>query len=281
MQQNGFTLKFKNTRLTILASVLCVLITLIFSHRSYAQKNAETKAQTNTQTKAQTITLAVGHDHQNMLENRYDIYKANWDALKMGLKDMGHELKASAAPWARAKAYVQSGKLDGLFIAARLPKRDKWAEFTDTIGYEIYGFFERQNFVPPAQIYAGIRLGGEDRVLSYIPPEKLFYVPTAQRGLELLNQGKVDRFAMSYGYGEYLLKTELKDFKSNIKFNPSESETRSLHIAVSKRHPNKTQVLNILNKAIAHSIAKGYYQAAMEKNKVPKRMWVHSVASIN
>ena len=222
----------------------------------------------------ETITLAVGHDHQSMLDNRYDVYRANWDALKMGLADLGHQLKANAAPWARSKAYVQSGQLDGLFIAARLPERDKWALFTDTIGYEIYGFFERTSFTPPAQIYAGIRLGGEDRVLSFIPPEQLLYVPTAQRGLKLLSDGKVDRFAMSYGYGEYLLNTELKHMQPHIRFNPENSETRSLHIAISKRHPNKERVLQILNQAIAHSVAKGYYQAAMIKNKVPKRMWI-------
>ena len=264
MQQNSTSKILNTTRLITVTTIYYLLLTFLFSFR----------------VSAQTITLAVGHDHQSMLENRYDIYRANWDALKMGLEDMGHKLQASAAPWARSKAYVQSGKLDGLFIAAKLAERDKWAEFTDTIGYEIYGFFERKNFVPPAKIFAGVRLGGEDRVLSYIPPEKLLYVPTAQRGLNLLNEAKVDRFAMSYGYGKYLLNTELKDFKSNITFNANDSETRSLHIAVSKKHPNKAQVLDILNNAIAHSIAKGYYQAAMEKNKVPKRMWVHSVASI-
>ena len=222
--------------------------------------------------KAETITLAVGHDHQKMLDRKYDIYRANWEFIEKSLTELGHTLTASPLPWARAKAQVQAGTLDGLFIAAKFTDREKWAAFSYPIGYEIYGAFELKNNDNASNIAAAVRLGGMDRTLSNIPPDKLLYVPTAQQGLKLLVDKKVGSFIMAQGYGQYLLDNELQHLAKDIWFNDANSESQSLHIAVSKKHAHSLAKLAILDKAIKYGIAKGYYQQALDKYNVPMQM---------
>lgn len=223
---------------------------------------------------AETVTLAVGPDHQRMLDRKYSVYQANWELMNKSLNDLGHSVEAHSFPWARAKAKVQAGELDGLFIAAKFTDRGKWAAFSSLIGYEIYGAFERKDNEKSPNISATVRLGGLDRVLSHISPEQLLSVPTAQNGLRLLYENKVKQFIMAQGYGQYLIDVELAHMADVIIFNPDNSERRSLHIAVSKHHKSSLDKLRLINKAIHHGITKGYYQQAVEKYNVPSTMQI-------
>lgn len=221
------------------------------------------------------IRFAVGPDHVEMMNNNYSIYKANWEFLDKSLNTMGIKLTAKSMPWARAKASVQSGQNHGLFLAANFEERNKWALLSKPLGYEVFGSFVHRDFPSANKTIAAVRLGGSDRILSYLKPDKLLTVSTAQHGLMLLHSQRVDRFIMAKGYGMYILDTDLSDVKEDIIFDDTGAELRSLHIAVAKDNEVSLAALEHLNQAIEKGMKAGWYQEAVAKYKVPTEMIVN------
>jgi len=213
--------------------------------------------------KAIEVNLAVGPDHQEMLSKDYPLYVASWNFLNMVLREQGHSLTAHPMPWARAKNQVLKGNLDGLFLSANLQGRDQWAELTKPLGYDYFGLFRNPNNIEN-KVVGVVRIGKHDKIHSSLEGKKLIEVATAQIGLQLLMTQKVDSFAMSEGYGKYLLGTHFKGSKQKITFDYDDSERRSAHIAVSKNHKDKALIINLLNNAIDYGKAQGYYQTIMK-----------------
>lgn len=220
------------------------------------------------------LVLAVGHDHQKMITPNYPMYNAKWEFVVESLALLGYTVESIELPWARAKHLTQTAKADGLFLAANLPGREKWAVLSDKLGYGVFGGFFHVENPGKSEFVAGIRLGMHDRVLSDLPPEELLLVATAHQGFKLLFNKKVDLFIMSESYGRYLLNTELSDYSNKIRFDSEKIERRSTHIAFSKKNPASLDALKIVNSAIALGIEQGLYQAAMKRNQVPKRMQI-------
>ena len=73
-------------------------------------------------TLATTLRFSVGPDHQEMMDNNYSVYRANWEFLTQSLALLDVELVAKPMPWARAKSLVQAGTNHGLFLAANFEK---------------------------------------------------------------------------------------------------------------------------------------------------------------
>ena len=218
------------------------------------------------------ITFAVGHDHEQMLSSYYPVYKANWEFINQGLGLLGYRVVAKPLPWARAKHLTQTGKADGLFLAANLAGRDKWATLSKPLGYGVFGAFYHVDRPDQQTFIASIRIGQYDKILSSYPPEDMLMVATAHQGFKLLINKRIDRFIMSESYGRYLLDTELVKYNKKLRFDTNLIEKRTIHIAFSKNHPSSLQALSIVNEAIALGIEKGLYKQAVERNKVPKRM---------
>ncbi|QOL25955.1 amino acid ABC transporter substrate-binding protein [Thalassotalea sp. LPB0316] len=223
---------------------------------------------------ATTVRFAVGPDHQEMMDNNYSIYRANWEFMEKSLDLLGAKLVAKPMPWARAKAMVQSGTHHGLFLAANFAERNEWAVLSVPLGYEVFGCFLHKDNPDGDKIIGAVRLGGNDRILSYLHPEKLLNVATAQDGLMLLNNKRIDRFIMAKGYGKYLLDSELTEIKPSIIFDPNRAELRSLHIAFAKDNAESVQILKLVDQAIELGMNKGLYTAAMEKYQVSTEMRV-------
>lgn len=232
----------------------------------------DVKADLNTNEHLGMITLAVGHDHQKMLEANYPIYRANWQFISHSLNLIGYEVTAVAVPWARAKHLTQTGKSDGLFIAANFAGREKWAILSKPIGYGIFGAFLHIERKTEDSIIAVVRLGDHDKVLSKFHPKDLFEVATAQEGFRLLFNKRIDRFVMSESYGNYLLDTELSNYRDKLRFDSNFFEKRSLHIAFAKDNKRSRKVLKVVNQAITLGLNNGLYQQAMQHYKVPERM---------
>lgn len=218
------------------------------------------------------ITFAVGHDHEKMLTNNYPIYRASWQFLSQSLALLGYELEAIVLPWARANYYTQTGKADGLFLAANLPGREKWAVLSSPIGFGAFGGFYHKDKQQNKALIASVRLGVHDKILSGYHADEFLEVATAQQGFKLLFNQKIDRFVMSESYGNYLLNTELAKFRNTILFDSEVIEKRSIHIAFAKDIAKSLQALSVVNKAIELGIDKGLYHAAMAENKVSKEM---------
>ncbi|NMP32698.1 amino acid ABC transporter substrate-binding protein [Thalassotalea sp. M1531] len=221
---------------------------------------------------ADTIVLAVGPDHQEMHDNNYAIYRANWEFLSISLKQQGYKLEARSMPWARAKDTVKSGQSHGLFLAANFAGRDQWASLSKPLGYEVYGCFFHKENAGAQSVIAAVRLGQHDRILSYLSPDKLLNVTTAQKGLTLLHKQKVDRFIVAQSYGEYILANELSSISAALQFDPNQSERRSLHVAFAKNNESSLNALAIVNNAISYGVSKGFYSKVMQDNQVPLRM---------
>jgi ABC-type amino acid transport substrate-binding protein len=220
------------------------------------------------------LTFAVGHDHHKMITPDYPMYNAKWEFVVESLALLGYTVEFVELPWARAKHLTQVAKADGLFLAANLPGREKWAVLSDKLGYGVFGGFYHVDNPGKNEFIAGIRLGSHDRLLSDLPPEELLSVATAHQGYKLLFNKKIDLFVMSESYGRYLLNTELQHYSAKIRFDSNKIEKRSTHIAFSKDHPKSLEALKVVNSAIALGIKQGLYQAAMERNNVPKRMQI-------
>ena len=220
------------------------------------------------------IRFAVGPDHVDMMNNNYSIYKANWEFLDKSLNSIGIKLAAKSMPWARAKASVQSGQNHGLFLAANFDERNKWAQLSLPLGYEVFGSFVHRDCPTANKTIAAVRLGGSDRILSYLKPDKLLTVSTAQHGLMLLHSQRVDRFIMAKGYGKYILENDLSDVRDDIIFDDTGAELRSLHIAVAKDNKVSLAALEHLNQAIEKGMKAGWYQDAMTRYNVPPEMVV-------
>lgn len=218
--------------------------------------------------------LAVGHDHLRMISPDYPVYKANWEFINKSLELLDYSVQVTELPWARAKHSVQNAKSDGLFIAANLPGRDQWAKLSDSLGYGIFGGFYHIDRPQQQEFIATVRVGEHDQIFSSYPTKEMLQVATAHQGFKLLFNKRIDRFLISESYGKYLLNTELKQYKKKLIFDTKLTEKRSMHIAFSKSHPSSLKALNIVNEAIKLGIEQGIYQKAMERNKVPKRMWV-------
>lgn len=222
--------------------------------------------------KNEIITFAVGHDHEKMLTNSYPIYRASWQFLGQSLAQLGYELKAIVLPWARANYYTQTGKANGLFLAADLPGREQWAILSKPIGIGAFGGFYHKDNKQRENVIASVRLGVHDKILSGYHADKFLEVATAQQGFKLLFNQKVDRFVMSESYGNYLLSTELINYQSAISFDSKVIEKRYIHIAFAKDIAESLKALKVVNEAIELGIDEGFYHAAMAKNKVPKDM---------
>jgi len=218
------------------------------------------------------IILAVGHDHEKMLSPDYPMYNAKWQFIIQSLKELDYTVIAKPLPWARAKHLTQTAKADGLFLAANLPGRDKWAELSRPLGYGVFGSFYHKDNSEKKELIAGIRLGDYDQILSDFASEDLLQVATAHQGFKLLFNKKVDRFVMSESYGVYLLNTELSQYKHHLLFDKNKIEKRSTHIAFSKNSEKSLAALKVVNKAIKLGLEQGIYQTVMAKHDVPKRM---------
>ena len=223
---------------------------------------------------ATTLRFSVGPEHQEMRDNNYSVYRANWEFLSQSLALLDIELVAKPMPWARAKSLVQAGTNHGLFLAANFEERNKWAVLSQPLAYEVFGCYKHKENPDGDKVIAAVRLGGNDKILSYLQPEKLLNVTTAQDGLMLLHHKRVDRFIMAKGYGQYILNNELRDIKDNIIFDPNRSELRSLHIAFANDKPESLAMLKVVNQAITLGLEKGIYQNVMAKYQVPKEMLV-------
>ena len=220
------------------------------------------------------IKLAVGHDHDKMVSPSYPVYKANWEFINKSLQLIDYSVAITPLPWARAKHSTQNGKTHGLFIAANLPGRDKWAALSNSLGYGIFGGFYHVDRPQQQEFIASIRIGEHDQIFSQYPTEELLQVATAHQGFKLLYNKRVDRFLISESYGQYLLNTELKQYQRRLKFDTGLTEKRSMHVAFSKSHSSSLSALEIVNQAISLGIKNGLYEQAMLRNKVPKRMWI-------
>lgn len=218
------------------------------------------------------LVFAVGHDHQKMMTSDYPMYNAKWEFIVESLALLGYSVESVELPWARAKHLTQTAKADGLFLAANLPGREKWAVLSNKLGYGVFGGFYHIENPGKSEFVASIRLGMHDRISSDLSTEDLLLVATAHQGFKLLFNKKVDIFIMSESYGRYLLNTELSHYNSKIRFDSSKIDSRSTHIAFSKEHAKSLAALKIVNNAIDIGIKQGLYQAAMLRNKVPKRM---------
>ena len=222
--------------------------------------------------KSKVITFAVGHDHEKMLTDNYPIYRASWQFLSESLALKGYGLEAIVLPWARANYYTQTGKADGLFLAANLPGREKWAVLSNPIGVGAFGGFYHKDKKQNENIIASVRLGVHDKILSGYHTDEFLEVGTAQQGFKLLFNQKIDRFVMSESYGNYLLNTELVEYRNTISFDSELIEKRSIHIAFAKDIAKSLKALNVVNEAIELGIEEGLYHAAMARNKVPQKM---------
>lgn len=224
-----------------------------------------------------TITFAVGHDHEKMLLDNYPIYRASWQFLNQSLAKLGYEVDAIILPWARANYYTQSGKADGLFLAANLPGREQWAVLSNPIGMGAFGAFYHKERKDEDKVIASVRLGVHNKILSGYHTYELLEVATAQQGFKLLYNQKVDRLIMSESYGKYLLNTELIGFKNEILFDSELIEKRSIHVAFAKNIAKSLKAMAVVNSAIDLGINDGIYHEVMTKNKVPESMFLTSL----
>ena len=216
-----------------------------------------------------TIRIAVGPDHVTMLENKYPFYAASWHFIHQMLAQQNINVEAYSMPWARAKTKVLDSELDGLFLAANFKGRDHWATLSLPLGYDYFGHFAKPSTALPQEVIGMVRLGKHDQIHQDVADVKTIEVATAQIGLTLLAEDKLSKFVMSQGYGNYLLNNELKQYAQNIFFLKKNAERRSLHIAMSKTHPELQQISTSINQAIEAGIAQGTYKKIMEQFNVP------------
>lgn len=225
-------------------------------------------------TQARNIRLAVGPDHSRMIVNNYPLYRASWLFLTQALRKSGHTVSVVSQPWSKALSTVQEGKLDGLFLAANLVGRKEWAVLSRPLGYDYFGFFVNSNYQSSGNKIASVRINNLDQILSSKQQNNLIQVPTAQRGLQLLAKNEIDKFILARGYGEYLIKNELKSISKYIHFQEQGAEKRSAHIALSKQNLSYKILKEIIDKAIYQGIKEGDYEKIMKENKLPTDMWI-------
>lgn len=213
-----------------------------------------------------SITFAVGHDHLKMIKD-YPFYAASWKILNVELNNMGYEVKTNVSPWARAKESVKKGKSDGLFLAANFKGRESWASLSIAIGQDQFGIFQNHRSDPLAP-FGSVRLLSNYSQLTFLDQNKQIKVTTAQEGLLLLSNQKLQGFVMSRSYGDYLLHNELHTLNKRIVFNEEKIETYTAHIAVGKNNPKRVVILSIVNKVIGNAFKSGSYKKIMQKHGV-------------
>jgi polar amino acid transport system substrate-binding protein len=215
---------------------------------------------------ANSITFAVGHDHQKMIID-YPFYAASWEILNVELTNIGYTVKTNIYPWARAKESVKKGKSDGLFLAANFKGRESWASLSIAIGQDHFGVFQNHRSDPLAP-FGSVRLLSNYSQLTFLDQNKQINVTTAQEGLLLLSNQKLQGFIMSRSYGDYLLHNELHTLNKRIVFNEEKIETYTAHIAVGKTNPERAEILSIVNKAIGNAFKSDSYKRIMQKHGV-------------
>ena len=214
----------------------------------------------------QTVTLAVGYDHNKMVEH-YPFYAASWHLIGEELALLGYQVRAVSYPWARAKESVRLGKSDGLFLAANFKGRENWAKLTHAVGKDEFGLFYNEFGDAKAPI-GSVRLLSNYGQLSFLDPKEQLKLTTAQEGLKLLSNKKLSAFVMSRSYGNYILDNELKTIQHKIAFNKTLAETYTAHIAVGKAHPNAEQIITLFNQAIRNGIESKRYLETMKRFNV-------------
>ena len=186
----------------------------------------------------------------------------------------GYSVTAEPQPWARAIHTVKTGRAHGLFLAANFEGRDQWAVLSSPLGKGYFGGFYHTDRYDERKVIAAVRVSDHDKVMSSYKPNEILEVVTAQSGMKLLFNHKVDRFVMSESYGNYLLSTELSIYQDKIKFDESLVESRTVHVAFAKDKPSSLEAMQVINEAIAVGLKNGFYQEAMRASNVPKKMWL-------
>ncbi|MCP4983485.1 MAG: transporter substrate-binding domain-containing protein [Gammaproteobacteria bacterium] len=187
---------------------------------------------------------------------------------------VGHEANIQFVPWARAMEYAKVGKVDGLHGGWHSKERENWFVFSDPLPGNELVFYKRRGAKPDKfTTYEKLKPCTIGIVKEYRNPAafetadlQTDVADSDQTNLRKLANNRIDLVLIERALAEYLLKTELPEYKGQLEALEPAVETLPIHILISRKIENHRELVDDFNRGLKRLISQGKVSEILEKH---------------
>ncbi len=187
---------------------------------------------------------------------------------------VGHEANIQFVPWARAMEYAKDGKVDGLHGGWHSKERETWFVFSEPLPGNELVFYKRRGSKPDAfTSYEKLKQFTIGVVKAYRNPAafetaglQTDVANSDQTNLRKLANHRVDLVLIDRGLAEYLLKTELPEYRDQLEALEPSVETLPIHILISRKKDGHLKLVDDFNRGLGRLVAQGKLSRILEKH---------------
>lgn len=186
----------------------------------------------------------------------------------------GHRVAIEFVPWNRALEYGKAGRVDGLHGAWHSREREKWFIFSDPLPGNELIFYKRRGTQPEKfTSYEDLKPFTIGIVKAYRNPKAFeatdLYTDAAvsdQVNLRKLANGRIDLVLIDRAVAEYILATELTEYKDQLVALEPPLEHLPLYVMISRKVENRLEIANDFNRGLAKIVEQGRVVEILEKH---------------
>ncbi len=187
---------------------------------------------------------------------------------------VGHEANIQFVPWARAMEYAKVGKVDGLHGGWHSKERETWFVFSDPLPGNELVFYKRRGAKPDKfTTYEKLKPFTIGMVKEYRNPAAFEVADlqtdaadSDQTNLRKLANNRIDLVLIEGALAEYLLKTELPEYKGQLEALEPAVETLPIYILISRKIEEHQKLVNDFNRGLKRLISQGKVSQILEKH---------------
>ncbi|WP_181905244.1 substrate-binding periplasmic protein [Aestuariispira insulae] len=199
--------------------------------------------------------------------------------IREAFLESGYRSELNFRPWKRALIEGQQGKVDAVSFSVRSPEREAIFLYSDQLFSMTRYFYHLKNKPFDWQELSDLegKTIGIDLGFSYRPELEemaqnglitLLEGRHARNSLQRLLTGRIDLFAMSRDYPEYVLKTEFSPEEANqITYHPTPFEEPEFFLLFGKVNPRATEYRDAFNRGLAVLRQSGRFEQYFEESR--------------
>lgn len=196
------------------------------------------------------------------------------EIVTAAFSEAGHSVSIQFVPWNRAMEYAKTGKVDGLHGGWHSKRRETWFVFSDPLPGNELVFYKRRG-TPPEQFtsYEDLKPFTIGTVRAYRNPKafetadlKIDVAVSDQSNLRKLANGRIDLILIDRAVAEYLLSTELTEYRDQLVALEPAVEHLALYVLISREVENHLQIVNDFNRGLAEIRSHGKISKILKKH---------------
>lgn len=188
--------------------------------------------------------------------------------------EAGHKANIQFVPWARAMEYAKVGKVDGLHGGWHSNEREAWFVFSDPLPGNELVFYKRRGSKPDKfTTYEKLKPFTIGIVKAYRNPAafeaadlQTDVADSDETNLRKLANKRIDLVLIERALAEYLLKTELPEYKGQLEALEPAVETLPIYILISRKIEEHQKLVDDFNRGFKRLVAQGKVSKILEKH---------------